>query len=60
MTHKNRRKATDAEAKLQFKEILERKQRQQRARPAQDDKHLRAKGMSGPAAQKKIFRRKTG
>lgn len=59
MADKSKRNVVDSEVKDQFKEILERKQRQQRTGPAHGKK-LKTRGVSGPAVQNKIFRRKTG
>ncbi|MEU9445590.1 DUF5302 domain-containing protein [Streptomyces sp. NPDC048304] len=43
-----------------FREALERKGDLNRSRQAHEDGRLRVKGMSGPAGQKRYFRRKTG
>ena len=43
-----------------FREALERKGNLSRAKQAHEDGRLRVKGMSGPAGQKRYFRRKTG
>ncbi|MGQ5640637.1 MULTISPECIES: DUF5302 domain-containing protein [unclassified Streptomyces] len=47
-------------ARKKFREALERKGDLNRARQAHEDGRLRVKGMSGPAGQKRYFRRKTG
>ncbi|MFD5740337.1 DUF5302 domain-containing protein [Streptomyces massasporeus] len=60
MADETKRNAADTDVKLQFKEVLERKQRRQRSGQAHGDRGLQAKGVSGPVPQKKIFRRKTG
>ncbi|GAA1948464.1 hypothetical protein GCM10009837_87530 [Streptomyces durmitorensis] len=60
MADVTKRNAADSDVQLQFKEVLARKQRQQRTGEAHGDRGLRSKGVSGPVPQKKIFRRKTG
>ncbi|MFJ8547244.1 DUF5302 domain-containing protein [Streptomyces sp. NPDC093586] len=46
--------------RAKFREALSRKANANRARQAHEDGRLRVKGMSGPAGQKRYFRRKTG
>ncbi|MFI8861171.1 DUF5302 domain-containing protein [Streptomyces prasinus] len=60
MADATKRNAAETDVKLQFKEVLERKRRQQRSGQAHSDRSGKAKGVSGPVPQKKIFRRKTG
>ncbi|MFC9652994.1 MULTISPECIES: DUF5302 domain-containing protein [unclassified Streptomyces] len=48
------------DAKRRFKEALERNSRASRAQEAHENGRVKVKNMSGPAGQKRFFRRKTG
>ncbi|MGW3990617.1 DUF5302 domain-containing protein [Streptomyces sp. NPDC004830] len=50
----------DGDNRAKFREALARKANANQARQAHEDGRLRVKGMSGPAGQKRYFRRKTG
>ncbi|MER5886558.1 DUF5302 domain-containing protein [Streptomyces sp. NPDC001941] len=47
-------------AREKFREALERKRNSTRAKSAHEEGRMRVKNMSGPAGQKRYFRRKTG
>ena len=52
--------SAESENRRKFREALTRKQTTNRDRQAHEDGRLKVKGMSGPAGQKRQFRRKTG
>ncbi|WP_327358806.1 DUF5302 domain-containing protein [Streptomyces sp. NBC_01304] len=52
--------SSQTEAKDKFKKALEAKTRASRNKQAHEDGRMRVKNMSGPAGQKRFFRRKTG
>ncbi|UUU45069.1 DUF5302 domain-containing protein [Streptomyces sp. NBC_00162] len=60
MTDTPQSNVEENDARRKFREALERKGNDSRARQAHEDGRLRVKGMSGPAGQKRYFRRKTG
>jgi hypothetical protein len=51
--------AAQQEARQKFQEALERKNRTSASRKAHEDGRNAVRSMSGPAGQKKFFRRKT-
>ncbi|MEU5809438.1 DUF5302 domain-containing protein [Streptomyces sp. NPDC047718] len=48
------------DAKERFREALERKAQESRARTAHEEGRMKVKSMSGASGQKRYFRRKTG
>jgi|UniRef100_A0AAU3HUE4 type II secretory pathway component HofQ len=52
--------STENENRRKFREALARKRNTNRDRQAHEDGRLKVKGMSGPAGQKRQFRRKSG
>ncbi|MET7509482.1 MULTISPECIES: DUF5302 domain-containing protein [Streptomyces] len=60
MTETPNGNAEEQSARDKFREALERKQNQTRARQAHEEGRLKVKGMSGQAGKKRYFRRKTG
>ncbi|MBT2541068.1 DUF5302 domain-containing protein [Streptomyces sp. ISL-44] len=60
MTDTPQSNVEENDARRKFREALERKGNASRARQAHEDGRLSVKGMSGPAGQKRYFRRKTG
>ncbi|MEU0581844.1 DUF5302 domain-containing protein [Streptomyces griseoincarnatus] len=52
--------SSENDYRAKFREALSRKANASKARQAHENGRLRVKGMSGPAGQKRHFRRKTG
>ncbi|MGW7411694.1 DUF5302 domain-containing protein [Streptomyces sp. NPDC054863] len=60
MTETPQNHSAEAEVRAKFKEALERKARVSQAAQAHEEGRSKVRNMSGPAGQKRRFRRKSG